>query len=201
MNKRYLHHLWRKLQVVNPWLISILLLLSIVISIYSLRQNNLTMVRLRDAVYKADEQEGDVETALKKLREHVYSHMNTDLTSGDFAISPPIQLKYRYERLLTAERERLEDINAKIYADAQAICEQKFGQGLLKTGRVPCVQAYVAEHSVKEKPIPEQLYKFDFISPKWSPDLAGWSLVLSTLLLVLFLTRIGLGLWLKQASK
>jgi preprotein translocase subunit SecF len=35
--------------------------------------------------------------------------------------------------------------------------------------------------------IPSALYKFDFVSPTWSPDLAGWSLVLSVLLLVAFI--------------
>jgi hypothetical protein len=41
-------------------------------------------------------------------------------------------------------------------------------------------------------PIPAAQYQFDFISPTWSPDLAGWSLVISVLLLLAFLASFGL---------
>ena len=33
----------------------------------------------------------------------------------------------------------------------------------------------------------EGLYKFDFVSAKWSPDLAGWSLVVAVASLVGFI--------------
>ncbi len=195
VNKRYLHHIWTKLHPFSPWLFLCLFVASAVFSIYALRDNNLKMIQLRDEVVKADEANGDVEAALKKLREHVYAHMNTNLSSGDFAIKPPIQLKYRYDRLLAAEQERVAGINAKIYTDAQNECERLFPQGLSGSGRVPCIQQYVTTHGEKEKPIEDALYKFDFVSPAWSPDLAGWSLVVSTLFALLFIIRFGLERW------
>jgi hypothetical protein len=35
--------------------------------------------------------------------------------------------------------------------------------------------------------IPEALYKFAFVSPRWSPDLAGWSMLVSLLSAVAFI--------------
>lgn len=198
MNKHYLHHLWRKLQPLNHWLFFGLFLVSSLLSVYALRANNLEMVRLREAVVRADETNGDVEKALQTLRQHVHGHMNTNLSSGDFAIKPPIQLKYRYERLITAERERVAAVNAKIYTDAQADCERRFPAGLSGSGRIPCIQEYVTAHGAKEQPIPDELYKFDFVSPIWSPDLAGWSMVLSGLLLLIALVRFGLERWMRR---
>jgi len=152
---------------------------------------------LRDAVIAADERAGDTETALRDLREYVYSHMNTDLTTEN-GIRPPIQLKFRYERLVEAEKKRVADSNSQIYTEAQAVCEQRFPAGLSGRGRVPCIEQYVSQNGVREQPIPDSLYKFDFVSPWWSPDLAGWSIVVSLLFLGLFITRFAVERWVKS---
>lgn len=175
----------------NHWYFLIVFGISLAIGIAALRQNNLTMVRLRNEVAKADEQNGDVEGALRKLREHVHSHMNTDL-SGPNSIRPPIQLKHRYERLVQAELERVAQTNSQIYTEAQTVCEQRFPAGLSGSGRIPCIQEYVTSRGAKTNPIPDALYKFDFVSPNWSPDLAGWSLVVSAASAALFVIRYGL---------
>lgn len=149
---------------------------------YALRANNQTMVRLRSEVYKTDKDGGDTETALKNLRGYVYAHMNTDLSSGGNAINPPIQLKYTYERLVAAEQKKAEEANSQVYTDAQSYCQTQNPGSFSGGPRVPCVEEYVTTHGIKTNPIPSALYKFDFISPVWSPDLAGWSLVLSVAL-------------------
>lgn len=196
MNRRYLHHVWRKFRIVSPWYFSILALIFGSLALHGLRQNNLKMVSLRDAVYRADEQDGDVEATLRGLREHVHSHMNTDLTAGNLAISPPIQLKYRYDRLVKAERERVAAVNEQVYISAQADCERRFpGQSTTGSGRIPCIEEYVSTHGTKEQPIPDALYKFDFVSPRWSPDLAGWSLLFCALSGALFVIRLLIGRW------
>lgn len=199
MTKRYLHNLWRKLRSVNPWLLSALFLISFGIYIYALRQNDLTTIKLRDAVYQADQQNGDVEAALRNLREFIYSHMGTSLTKGANAIYPPIQLKYRYDRLVAAERARVEALNSRLYTNAQNYCEQQFPHGLSGSGRIPCVQQYIAAHGgVTEQAIPDALYKFDFVPPVWSPDLAGFSLLAAMIFLLLFIVRLALGRWFKE---
>lgn len=191
MDKRQLHHLWTKLRLVRPWYFLAAAAVFAVLAVGGLRQNNLHMIRLREAVYKADEQNGDVETALRKLREYVYAHMNTDLASGTNAIKPPVQLKYRYERLAAGEKARVSAENSKIYSNAQAECERRFPQSFSGSGRIPCIQEYVASHTIQEVPIPDSLYKFDFVSPRWSPDVAGWSLVLAGVCFGAFAIQLG----------
>jgi hypothetical protein len=162
--------------------------LSALICVYCLRQNNLNMIRLRSAVFTADKQNGDVEGALKELRQYVYAHMNTNLDSGS-SVYPPIQLKYTYERLVQAEKDRVNAANSQIYTQAQIVCQQQIPQGFSGRGRVPCVDDYVLTHGTKEQPIPVSLYQFDFVSPSWSPDLAGWSLVTTIILCIFFCGR------------
>jgi len=193
--------IWRRVQAFSSWFILAAAIICAVISIQALRQNNLTMVKLRDEVVKADEQNGDIETALRNLRQYVYAHMNTNVASGAFAIKPPIQLKYHYDRLVAAERQRVTDVNARVYTEAQAECEKRFPAGQSGRGRIPCVEEYVSAHGTKEQPIPDSLYKFDFISPKWSPDLAGWSLLASAVLFLWWALRLVADRWFIHRQK
>lgn len=167
------------------------------IAINALRQNNLGAVRLRDKVLAVDQANGDVEAALRDLRTYTYSHMNSSLASTTAAY-PPIQLKYRYERLVTAEKVRVAAVNkATVAREAVAFCA---------TSKQPnCVARYTESQApsnfAAEKPIPESLYKFDFAAPVWSADLAGWSLFLSGFFGLLFIIRLGLGFWFASQFK
>lgn len=187
MDKRRLHHYWTKIRPVDSRYFLIISLVLLVIGVAALRHNNIQALKLRDEVLTVDKQNGDVEAALRKLREYVHSHMNTGL--GGSNIQQPVQLKYRYERLLTAEKERVSAANERIYHEAQIDCERRFPEGLSGRGRVPCIEEYVSSHSIKEQPIPDSLYKFDFAAPRWSPDIAGISLMLSAVFFLLFLSR------------
>jgi hypothetical protein len=198
MRKRELHHLWTRLRQFSYWYFLIACIVFALIAVLSLRQNNITALRLRDKVIQADQADEDVEAALHSLRQYVYSHMNTNLSTGN-GIYPPIQLKYRYERLVAAEKQRVSDENAKIYNDAQNYCEARFPTGLSGSGRIPCIQQYIDSHGVKEQAIPDGLYKFDFASPAWSPDLAGWSIVIAVVLGILTIARFGLEYWLHHS--
>ena len=175
-------------------------------AIYALRQNNLGAVRLRDHVLQVDKENGDVETALRELRTYTYSHMNSSLANSTSAY-PPIQLKYRYERLVAAEQARVDAANKNntMYNDAQIYCEKTEPQSFLGAGRLGCIQRYIDSHPagtvVPANQIPDSLYKFDFASPVWSPDLAGWSLVLTGVFALLFVTRLGLEFWFASQFK
>lgn len=189
MNKKHLHHIWRQLKIVKPWYFLVIAVLLGLISVYSLRQNNLNMVRLRNKVYQADQTNTNVEASLRNLRQYVYAHMNTNLSSGNNAIYPPIQLKYSYDRALAASQVS-QDPNTKIYTDAQAECERQFPHGLSGSGRIPCIQNYIASHGIKEAALPTaSLYEFDFVSPRWSPDVAGITMVAAAIFLMLFIVR------------
>ncbi|MFO0920716.1 MAG: hypothetical protein U0451_03525 [Candidatus Saccharimonadales bacterium] len=201
MNKRKFHHYYSKLRDFDTKWLVLAFIISFTVCTYSLRQNNIKAIHLRDDVLLADKQNKDVESALRKLRGHVYSHMNTNLSSGTTSIQHPVQLKYTYERLTQAEKDRVSKINEKIYADAQSICEQKYPVGLSGRNRIPCIEAYVAENGAKEQPIQDSLYKYNFVSPGWSADLAGISMVISVVLLILITVKLTLNYWLKSQFK
>jgi hypothetical protein len=159
----------------------VLFLLSGLICLIALRNNNATMVKLRDDVYTADKNNGDVETALNKLRTYVYAHMNTNLSANN-NIKPPIQLQYTYERLQAKAQAQVN--KSDLYIEAKNYCEQQIPASISISGRgrIDCVQNYVLSHGGQKAPaIPVGLYEFDFVSPSWSPDLAGWSLITTML--------------------
>jgi len=197
MDKKWFKHLYKLLKHVNLWAFLVVAVVSAVVCALALRNNNLTALKLRDNVIQVDKDNGDVEKALRELREYMYAHMNTDLTAGDSGIQQPIQLKYRYERLVKAEQDRLSVENTKIYTEAQAECEKRFPVGLSGSGRIPCITEYVSARGVQQKSIPDSFYKFNFVSPPWSPDLAGWSLVLASISFALFVLRFGMERWVK----
>jgi hypothetical protein len=196
MDIKKLYKYNKRLGPIKPWYFLIVAVLFLGVAIHGLRQNNFKMIELREAVVKADQQNGDVEGALRKLRAHVHGHMNTNLASGDFAIRPPIQLKARYDRLASVEQKRIAALNAEVTKKGEAVCASRFPASGYNAPRVACVQEYVSRHAVKVGGVPEELYKFDFVSPRWSPDLAGWSLVASGFFGLLFIGRLAAEKWL-----
>jgi hypothetical protein len=190
MNKRKLHHLWTKLRGVHPWYFLIIAVISIGSCAVALRANNEHMIKLRDAVYTADKDNGDVEGTLRALQAYVVAHMNTQLSAGSQAVHPPIQLKYTYDRLVQAQSDQIAKNNTQIYNDAQHYCEQQNSSDFSGRNRVPCIEQYVQGHGVNLSTIPDALYKFDFVSPQWSPDLAGWSMVVASLSSLLFVVSL-----------
>jgi hypothetical protein len=198
MDKRYLHHVWAKLRPLSHWYLLAACLSLGVVFILSYRQNNIRMIELRDKVFAADETNGDIETALRDLRSYVYGHMNARLVNSSTAIKPPIQLKYTYERLTAQEKARVDAKNAQIRTEAESICKAKFPTTHNATGIQPCIEGYMLEKGATEQPIPKELYQFDFISPAWSPDVAGWSLVLTVIFGILFIVRFGMERWLRH---
>lgn len=170
----------RRRTIVRPWYFFVLAIIFGVLMLFGLRNNNEQMVVLRQAVYEAD-QGGDqakLDKALYNLRVHVYSHMNTSLTTGSNSVYPPIQLKYSYERALANQQQQLGTNNSNVYHDAQVQCANS-GQSNTGAEAIACINSYVAERGIQLTDIPDGLYKFDFVSATWSPDLAGWSMLLT----------------------
>ena len=138
MDKSTLYRAWTRLTGIHYGVFLILCLIFAFIGVMALRANNQHMIILRDKVFQADKEDGDVETALHNLREYVYGHMNTDLSSGNNPVKPPIQLKYRYERLVAAEKARVEKVKGNVYSDAQAYCERTLPGSFYGGPRVAC---------------------------------------------------------------
>lgn len=198
MNKSQIHNYWKIVSRLQPWYFLGLAVLAGVICLLSLRSNNVQMIKLRDAVYTADKNNGDVETSLRNLRTYVYGHMNTSLASGPNAVHPPIQLKYKYERIEAAQQAELSKTNTELYNQAQHYCEQQNAVDFSGHNRVPCIESYVLSHGTSITPIPDALYKFDFTSAKWSPDLAGWSMVVTILSAIAFVCSALYHWWAKK---
>ena len=186
MNKKQLHHIWTKIRWVKPWYILVLLVITASVSVYSLRQNNLQMVKLREAVYVADKNNTDVSSALEALQAFVTTHMNTNLSSGPSAPYPPVQLEYTYTRLQSINTQNASSVNQALYTNAENYCQQTIPNGFSGSYRISCIEQYITSHGVVVQKIPQSLYEFSFLSPSWSPDLAGWMLLISILLAIAF---------------
>ena len=185
MSGQKLKRVRRSVHKIHPWYFLVLAIVFGAITLVQLRHNNEGMVVRREAVYEADKSSGDVEGALQELRSYVYGHMNTSLTSGNNSVYPPIQLKYTYEREQAKRQAQLGPGNSNLYHEAEVACEQQGSASGAAT--IACIEDYTSTRGVVLSEIPEGLYKFDFTSAKWSPDLAGWMLVMTAVSLLLFI--------------
>lgn len=195
MKKKKLNVIKRAFLSIKPWQLLGLTIISGVVCLFALRSNNEHMAKLRAAVYAADKSNGNVTLALDNLQNYVTSHMNTNLSSGPNAVYPPIQLTYTYNRLVDKLSSQLEAENSNIYTDAENYCQTAIPNGFSGRYRVPCIEQYIESHSLNQGNIDQSLYEFDFYSPIWSPDLAGWSLVATIFLALVFIARLGISLW------
>lgn len=205
MDKKFWHYIWTsRIRPIKVWYLVALTLVSGLVCVIALRQNNQTMGKLREAVYAADKDGDDqqIMKSLQDLQKFVTTHMNTSLTAGNSSVYPPVQLKYTYERLQEAANEAAAGANTQLYTEAQAYCEQQNSTDFSGRNRVPCITQYVTDHGgSKPASIPDSMYKFNFASPRWSPDLAGWCLVLTIIFGILSLLRIAVGLILVRFTK
>lgn len=185
------YSLWQNFKSVSYKIWLSLFLISAVAAIFALRANNQHMIELRSDVYAADKAGTGIEPALDKLRLYVYGHMNTNLSSGGNAIKPPIQLKYTYERLQSTADAAAN--NSTLYTTAENYCQAQIPASVSVSGRgrIGCVQDYILSHGGKAAaPIPVALYEYDFVSPLWSPDLAGWLVLFSIIFLLVLVATI-----------
>lgn len=182
----------------RTWQLILLLLLVALIAATFLRLNNIGMIERRTAVLNADKQ-GDQEITrarLFDLQRYSAAHMN--------AASGTIYLEEQYRRdtqtAIEAASARESENNINVLAD-QA-CRSQFGG--YSQAYVQCFAAELAKYpsgvNAPDKanlPSPS-LYRHDFTSPLWSPDFAGFSVVLGAVIALLIVVRL-LGLVLLRA--
>lgn len=181
---RLLKH-WRKRHIKN-WHILLLLVFLTMCTVYFLRQNNLTMDRLRNNVVQADETDGDIAGSIKALNEHVFKHMNTRIVR-------PIELVNTYNKQAQIAIEAASKSTGRdVYAEATANCERR---GIPLSSIAQCAADYAlanTEGSQGQKiTLPDKnLFTYTFVSPKWTPDAAGVSLLLTGATLLWLVMRI-----------
>lgn len=201
MDKAKVHHYWIRLRGVTLYIPLVSLIIFSGISVWALRANNLQMLELKAAVITADEQDGDVEAALEELRAFVNSHMNTRLRTPG-STEPPIQLVNRFNKLVALEESKAQTdaSTAQLYQKAQEYCRNV---GASTTPQASCVKDYFIANGgggTYVKLPPKELYTFDFASPRWSPDLAGYSLILAFISGVLLIARLIIGRIIKNQT-
>ncbi len=163
-------------------LLIVVFFLCICAASYELRQNNIHMIKLRQNLLVADTLGVNVEPALNDLRIYVFGHMNTNVNTNESS-EAPIQLVNTYYRaiLQVEAQDAVRNGTQALYNSAITSCSAQ-GSDLYKN--VTCVENYLITHGngLKNQNLPSKgLYQFNFISPKWSSDLAGWLIVLSIL--------------------
>lgn len=199
MNKRTLHRLLSWLRHVKTWQLVIMLMIGVVLSASFLRLNNLEMMTLRDAVVEADKQ-GDtalIQKRLTELQHFVSGHMNTSLGNG-------LYLEHKYNRDREAALAAAADStnpNAAVYQQASVECRARFQGGVasFRNDYVTCVAERVRALGVGDDPtagmnLPKpEWYYYNFVSPLWSPDLAGFAVLICAIMAsVIVLRLIGL---------
>lgn len=150
------------------------------------------MVERRTAVMAADEA-GNSETTINRLydlQRYVAAHMNTDLGKG-------VYLEASYKRDSQAALDKVSNDtnpNGNIYKKAQEVCAPRFSQ--YSTAYLQCTTGELAKYpssseliSAVASPNPNT-YVHDFASPVWSPDFAGFSLLVCLVIILLIIIRL-----------
>jgi hypothetical protein len=175
----------QKRALVRVFIFGLITIIFIGSSVYGLVSNSRGAKQRYDTLIAVDQAGGDVETALNELRVYIYNHMNTQIGS-DLGVKPPIQLKGTYERLVAVEEARIAKENEPLYARAQADCETRLPNGFSGSNRTECIEAFVDANGVEVNSIEDDFYKFDFVPPRWSPDIAGLSMLFAVLFGLMF---------------
>ena len=205
-DKRQIRYGLRRLQKVKIWQLVILLILVGFVAATFLRLNNIGMVQRRDAVASADQQgnAADIQTRLYDLQRYVAAHMNTDMGV--------VYLEGQYKRDTQSTIDAASsdsNPNGNIFKKAQEVCAPKYANlGHYSQAFQQCVinqlnsYAPASGETVAKPQLPKsEQYRFSFVSPVWSPDFAGFSVLICVLIVLLIIVRIGAYLVLKLFLK
>lgn len=184
----------KRIQAIKIWQLIVLFLLSVLVSATLLRLNNLNMLSFRRAVATADEK-GDttaIQRATRELGAYVTSHMNTSLGDGFYLVASYERAKEVALNVATSSS----GPDGALYQQASVQCQDAGVRAMYGGLYVSCVLAKVQDlgtssNLVSELDLPRsELYKINFVSPFWSPDLAGFSVAISAFILVIIIIRI-----------
>lgn len=207
----------KRLSQIKTWQLVILLIMSGFISATFLRLNNVGMVERRESVENADKA-GDIvnlQQRLYDLQRYVSTHMNAD--PGKIALDHTY--KQMYDRKLKEFEEEIKNqSNNDTVSKVRAVCDARArqgGYGRATTQADPRYVSCINEEWEKypaakvanlqfEAPSTEPYYH-TFVSPIWSADYAGWSLLVTifiTMIIVMRLVVLGvLKLMLRRRNK
>ena len=192
----------KRLSQIKTWQLVILLIMSGFISATFLRLNNVGMVERRESVENADKA-GDIvnlQQRLYDLQRYVSTHMNAD--PGKIALDHTY--KQMYDRKLKEFEEEIKNqSNNDTVSKVRAVCDaraQQGGYGRFTTQADPRYVSCINEEWEKypaakvanlqfEAPSTEPYYH-TFVSPIWSADYAGWSLLVTIFIAMIIIMRL-----------
>lgn len=174
------------------WQVMILMIIMTVVTATLLRMNNVRMIERRDAVIAADKggDLGMLAERLADLESYVFKHMNA--TTGQ------IFLEHTYRNRLNkliedARRSLASETEKNAYKAASEVCDKRFrgySQAYAK-----CFLDEVNKHttsisgSTEIKTLNPKIYIRSYASPHWSPDLAGWSVLVWGIMMLYLMSR------------
>ncbi len=189
-DKRQIKRSIKQLQGIQTWKLVILLILMLFITATFLRINNTGMIARRQAIAAADKTGNidDITGRVYALQRFSSAHMNA--STGVFYLQEQYNrdAQQAIERAASASTE-----NARINAEAEAICKPQFSGW--SSAYMQCFLNELSKRPGSETlPEPElpnpALYRYSFVSPRWSPDFAGFSLLISAILTGVIIVRL-----------
>jgi hypothetical protein len=222
MKKNHIKQFLSRLKRIKAWQLFLLLIPMLFLSATFLRFDHLGMIERLDAVFQADENGSDEEiaSALSELQRYVSTHIvfNVVERNGMEEIifgTGPFYLENQYIRKATEEIERAketfegdENPLGNIFQQAAAICDPPFHEQRWSWNRyMECFLAEIERHPAAEEIedyrraiVPStSLYRHNFASPIWYPNLAGFSILICLILLVVIITKALMALFLRIA--
>jgi hypothetical protein len=190
-DKKQVNRSIKQLQRVKTWQLVVLLVIGLIVSLTFLRLNNIGMVERRAAVIAADEVGNDEVTInrLYDLQRYVTSHMNTDMGKGTY-----LQASYKRDvKKAYDQASQDNNPNGNIYKKAQQVCAPKFTAW--SQAYVQCTFSELGKYPAATdlasgvKLPPADMYLHVFASPLWTPDFAGWSVVVCILIVLVIVAR------------
>lgn len=185
----------KRLSQIKTWQLVLLLLLMMFIAATFLRLNNIGMIQRREAVLSADKSSTDptvTQTRLYDLQRYVAAHMNADMGT--------IYLEGQYKRdsqkaIDAASND--DNPNGNVFRHAQEVCAPRYANlGGYSQAYQQCVISELDSFSPSGNPasavnLPKaDAYRHSFASPLWSPDFAGFSVLICVVILFLIIARL-----------
>lgn len=180
---------------IKTWQLLVLLLIGTIVAVILLRLNSLNMMDYRHAVVVADEKgdKAEIQRALSDLQKYVTTHMNTSLGDGFYLT----QTYDRDREAILGSAGDATNPNSTEYQTASVECRSKWqgGRDSFRNDYVKCVIDRVSALTGQTDPgstigLPNaETYKINFAPPLWSPDPAGFAVLICFVIVVVIIGR------------
>jgi hypothetical protein len=214
MTKNHIKQFLKKLTHIKTWQLLLILIPLLFITATLLRFDHLGMTTRLSAVLAADEKGDDaaIATALSDLKSFTFTHITINIIEKNGTQSlifgtGPFYLQQQYIKKATAELEKAKSAlsddanpNGNVFQKATDVCDplaKQYRWGYSKP-YFDCILTELDKYPASTAIVdfqqalipPTALYRHDYASPIWYPTLAGFSILLSLILIVVIFTRL-----------